>query len=174
MSATPGQGEERPRKRAPQRRAGTDDGRNPRRASAEPRRSDGGEESHAVDESANDEASPPTVLFVDDEQDLADVYALWLSSDYDVRTAYSGREALDELDGVDVVFLDRKMPGLSGSEVLAWMRERGVGCRVVMLSALTPDDGVDEDAYDAYLTKPVKEHDIREVLEAVLDDGTES
>ena len=32
----------------------------------------------------------PTVLVVDDERDLADLYAAWLADEYEVRTAYGG------------------------------------------------------------------------------------
>ncbi|TKX52052.1 response regulator, partial [Halorubrum sp. SS7] len=61
---------------------------------------------------------PPLVLVVEDEPDLADLYAAWLGDEYRVRTAYGGREALDQLDEtddeVDAILLDRRMPGLSG------------------------------------------------------------
>jgi CheY-like chemotaxis protein len=41
-----------------------------------------------------------------------------------VRTAYGGHEALEELsDDVDVILLDRRMPGLSGDEVLEEVRD---------------------------------------------------
>jgi len=59
------------------------------------------------------------VLIVDDEPDLADLYASWLPEQYAVVTAYDGRGALDALDGsVNVVLLDRRMPGMSGDEVV--------------------------------------------------------
>ena len=35
----------------------------------------------------------PTVLLVDDERDLADLYAAWLADEYEIRTAYGGEEA---------------------------------------------------------------------------------
>jgi len=52
-----------------------------------------------------------SVLVVDDERDVADVYALRLSDEFETRTAYSGGAALTPLDDdVDVVLLDRHMP----------------------------------------------------------------
>lgn len=52
----------------------------------------------------------PTVLIVEDEQALADLYADRLGEAYVVETAYDGREALEQLDeGIDVVLLDRRM-----------------------------------------------------------------
>ena len=59
------------------------------------------------------------VLVVDDESGLADLYAVWLGDDHEVETAYSGQGALEEVtDDTDIVFLDRRMPQMSGDEVL--------------------------------------------------------
>jgi DNA-binding response OmpR family regulator len=98
----------------------------------------------------------PLVLVVEDEPDLADLYATWLDDDYDVRVAYGGREALDALDdAVDVVLLDRRMPDLSGDEVLVALRERDIDCRVAMVTAVEPDFDIIEMGFDDYLVKPV-------------------
>jgi DNA-binding response OmpR family regulator len=98
----------------------------------------------------------PLVLVVEDEPDLADLYATWLDDEYDVRVAYGGREALDALDdAVDVVLLDRRMPDLSGDEVLVALRERDIDCRVAMVTAVEPDFDIIEMGFDDYLVKPV-------------------
>ncbi len=82
----------------------------------------------------------PLVLVVEDEPDLADLYATWLRGEYRVRVAYGGREALEKLDDeVEVVLLDRRMPDLSGDEALKEIRERGFDCRVAMVTAVEPD-----------------------------------
>ena len=100
--------------------------------------------------------APPLVLVVEDEPDLADLYATWLSSEYRVRTAYGGHEALDALDEeVAVVLLDRRMPGLSGDEVLTAVRDRGIDCRVAMVTAVEPDFDIIAMGFDDYLVKPV-------------------
>ena len=98
----------------------------------------------------------PTVLIVDDEQDLADLYAAWLSEEFDVRVAYDGESALDQLDEtVDVVLLDRRMPDLSGDTVLETIRDRMTGCRVAMVTAVEPDVDIVDLGFDDYLQKPV-------------------
>lgn len=102
-------------------------------------------------------------MFVDDEQDLADMYARLLEDSHEVLTAYSGREALKNIEGVDVVFLDRRMPGLSGDEVLDRILDRELDCRVVMLSAIEPEFE-QTFGFDYYLTKPVT----REVLNETI------
>jgi len=118
---------------------------------------------------------PPLVLVVEDEPDLADLYAAWLGDEYRVRTAYGGREALDELDEaddhVDAILLDRRMPGLSGDEVLTAVRERGIDCRVAMVTAVEPDFDILEMGFDDYLVKPVTSDTLRETVEGLLRRG---
>jgi len=111
-----------------------------------------------------------TVLIVDDESDVADVYALRLRDRYDTRTAYGGREALDAVDEtVDVVLLDRRMPVVHGDEVLETIRERELGCAVVMVTAVTPDLSVLELPFDDYLCKPVDRESLVEAGEKQLE-----
>ena len=110
-----------------------------------------------------------TVLVVDDEQDVADLYAMWLENRYRVRSAYEGEAALDVLDpAVDVVLLDRRMPGQSGDEVLEEIRERDIDCRVVMVTAVKPDFDIIEMGFDDYLVKPVSRDDLQETVEQML------
>lgn len=111
----------------------------------------------------------PVVLVVEDEPDLADLYAAWLDDDYEVRTAYGGHEALEALDDdVAVVLLDRRMPGLSGDEVLEAVRERGIDCRVGMVTAVEPDFDIVAMGFDDYLVKPVTRGALRETVEALV------
>jgi len=112
----------------------------------------------------------PVVLIVEDEPDVAETYNLWLASDYEVRMAHDGDEGLDELDEtVDVVLLDRMMPGLSGDEVLQQIRDRGFDCRVAMVTAVEPDFDILEMGFDAYLCKPIKSDQLYETVSNLLD-----
>jgi len=111
----------------------------------------------------------PTVLIVEDEQHLADLYTDYLADRYDVETAYSGEEGLAMLsDTIDVVLLDRRMPVISGNEVLAEIEERGHDCPVAMVTAVNPDFDIIEMGVDDYLVKPVTRDDLREVVERLL------
>ncbi|MUV60319.1 response regulator [Halobacterium sp. CBA1126] len=112
----------------------------------------------------------PVVLVVDDEANVAEAYALWLPDDYEVRTATNGERALEEADeDVDVVLLDRHMPDRSGDDVLERLRERGLDCRVAMVTAVDPDFDIAEMSFDTYLTKPVDQSEIRETVDQLLD-----
>jgi DNA-binding response OmpR family regulator len=112
----------------------------------------------------------PTVLVVDDEQQVADAYALRLQMEYDdVRKAYGGKEALETVDeSVDVVLLDRRMPDYSGGEVLEKMRERGLDCSVIMVTAVDPDFDIVDMPFDDYLCKPVEKEALFDAIEQQL------
>lgn len=115
------------------------------------------------------EEDRPTVLAVDDDEDLADTYAIWLDGEYDVRTTYDGESAIDAVDSdVDVVLLDRRMPDMSGGDVLDAIRERGYDVRVSMLTAVEPDEDILEMPFDEYLVKPVTRDDVIDTVENLL------
>jgi len=112
----------------------------------------------------------PVVLIVEDEPDVAETYRLWLQDNYEVRVAQDGDEGLEKLDeGVDVVLLDRMMPGLSGDEVLERIREEGLGCRVAMVTAVEPDFDILEMGFDAYLSKPTGSDQLKETVTNLLE-----
>jgi DNA-binding response OmpR family regulator len=109
------------------------------------------------------------VLVVEDEEELADVYSGWLREQYDVKTAYRGDEALDRFDDtVDVVLLDRRMPGRSGDEVLERIKESGHDCRVAMVTAINPELDIIDMEFDDYLVKPVTKDELLETVEGLL------
>jgi DNA-binding response OmpR family regulator len=110
----------------------------------------------------------PTVLVVDDERGLTDLYAAWLSDEYDVRTAYGGEEALGKLEGVDVVVLDRRMPELSGDDVLARIDDRELDPYVAMVTAVEPDFDIVAMGFDDYVVKPVSREQLIETVEGLL------
>ncbi|WP_459192660.1 HalX domain-containing protein [Halosimplex sp. J119] len=119
--------------------------------------------------SPNSNSEDVTVLVVDDERDIADLYSTWLEEEYDVRTAYGAEQALEEADeAVDVVFLDRQMPEMNGDEVLEALRERNLDCRVVMVTAVDPDFDIVDMPFDDYLTKPVMLDDLFGAVDRML------
>jgi len=111
----------------------------------------------------------PTVLVVDDEPDVADAYAAQVADEYDVDTAYSGEEALEKLSAdIDIVLLDRRMPGISGDDVLTRIREEGYACRVAMVTAVDPDFDIIEMPFDDYVIKPVSREDLFDTIQRLL------
>jgi len=100
------------------------------------------------------------VLVVDDERDFAELLAERLRTrGMDVRTAYSGHEALQaaRLSPPEVVVLDVTMPGMSGLETLKGLRAEKPAPEVILLTADSTLDtavaGMKGGARD-YLVKP--------------------
>jgi DNA-binding response OmpR family regulator len=121
-------------------------------------------------EQATSGTEPATVLVVDDEPDVADAYAAQLDEDFIVSTAYGGEEALDKIDAsVDIVLLDRRMPGTSGDEVLEKIRNRNLNTRVAMVTAVDPDFDIVAMPFDDYIIKPVSREELLETIERLLD-----
>lgn len=108
----------------------------------------------------------PTILVVDDEQGLADLYEAWLTQDFTTESVYHGRDAIERLaDDIDIVLLDRRMPGVSGDEVLEHIRDREFDCRVAFISGIEPNIDLLELPIDGYLTKPVEQDELRGLVE---------
>lgn len=108
----------------------------------------------------------PEILVVDDNEVIADTYAQFLADQYEVASVYSGSDALDAIGpSVDVVLLDRRMPGLSGDEVLARIGERALDCRVVMVTAVDRDIDIVDLPFDEYIVKPVGRAELVEIVE---------
>lgn len=110
----------------------------------------------------------PKVLVVDDESPLADAYADVLSDEYQTEVAYDGEEALEKIDNeFDAVLLDRRMPGLSGKEVLDEIRSMEVNCGIAMVTAVEPDFDIVEMGFDDYVVKPVRDKKLHETVENI-------
>lgn len=107
-----------------------------------------------------------TVLIVEDERELADLFEMWLSDEYDVRTTYTGMDALDAIDpSVDIVLLDRRLPDIPGDDVLGRIRERELECQVAMVTAVDPDIDLLKLAVDEYVVKPISRGDLVSLVE---------
>jgi DNA-binding response OmpR family regulator len=112
----------------------------------------------------------PTVLVVDDDRQLADLYAAWLRGEYDVRTAYGGEEAIEAMSGaVDVALVDRLMPRIPGDEVLERIRAADeYDCRVSIVTAVEPDFDIIGMGFDEYLVKPIRRREIEAVVGSLV------
>jgi len=123
-------------------------------------------------------AEPETeqvVLVADDNERVNTMHTAWLEADYTVWTASDGEEALRTLDtDVGVVVLDRRMPGLSGSEVLEWIRSQRYDIRVVVVTSEDVDLDLLDMAFDKYLTKPVRQDELRAVVADLFERQTYS
>lgn len=114
------------------------------------------------------------ILIADDEKNIRLTLDRCLEgAGYETDMALNGEEALFKLGGggYDLVLLDIKMPGLTGTEVLKEMRRRSDRTDVIMMTAY----GTVENAVEAmklgavdFVSKPFTPDDIRRIVADVL------
>jgi DNA-binding NtrC family response regulator len=101
------------------------------------------------------------LMLVDDEVPFVETMTKRLTKrDIEVRTAFSGKEALDALSkdqGVEVIILDVKMPGMDGIDTLREIKRLYPLVEVIMLTGHatveSAIEGMKLGAFD-YLMKP--------------------
>lgn len=108
------------------------------------------------------------VLLVDNEEDFRETLRLWLVKDrhWDVSEASTGEEALAKLNSsVDILVLDRRMPDLSGPEVVEQLSQRSFDGDIVVVSAFKPDQHLNTEMVADYLIKPIDRQEFLDTLE---------
>ncbi len=115
-----------------------------------------------------------SILLIDDDDSLRRVMEFSLTeAGHRVEAAGSGEEGLRLLEkgAFDAVISDITMPGMSGMEVLAKVRERDAAVPVVMITAYgTIESAVEamkQGAFD-YITKPFNRDELRLTLERAI------
>jgi PAS domain S-box-containing protein len=88
-----------------------------------------------------------TILLVDDDEILIDVIREILeTADYQVLTAFNGREALEIYEAwkgsIDLVMLDMIMPGMAGAETFAELKKINPDVPVIIVSGYSLRDEV--------------------------------
>lgn len=121
------------------------------------------------------------IAICDDEErfqlqlkDLID--ANYKSIDVLVDVFSDGRKLLERFDAVpyDVIFLDIEMPAIDGITLAKKLRERSEGVYIVFLTSHVEYalEGYEVNAL-RYLTKPIQENKLREVLKYVMEKNTQ-
>lgn len=108
----------------------------------------------------------PRILWADDEIDLLKPHLLFLrNKGYEVVTANNGRDALDMVlaEPFDLIILDENMPGLTGLETLALIKQRLPHVPVIMITKSEEENIMDQAVGSKiadYLIKPVNPNQI--------------
>ena len=115
------------------------------------------------------------ILWADDEIDMLKPQLFFLEKKgYEVITVTNGHDALDILDednAIDVVFLDESMPGLSGLDTLARIKNDSK-IPVVMITKNEAENIMEQaigSKIDDYLIKPVNPNQILLTLKKLID-----
>jgi phosphoserine phosphatase RsbU/P len=117
------------------------------------------------------EPAVATALVADDDESLQGLLGRYLEAEgLTVSTARTGREAIARIREAppDLVFLDVEMPGKTGLDVLAAMREQRLDAAVIITTAYGSEEIVAEAlrrGADDYLSKPFDHSDVQTVLD---------
>jgi CheY-like chemotaxis protein len=117
------------------------------------------------------------ILWADDEIELLKPHILFLEAKgYTVDAVNNGSEAVEksESNTYDIIFLDENMPGISGLEALARIKEAKPYVPVVMITK-SEEEHIMEEAIGSkiadYLIKPVNPNQILLSIKKNLDQG---
>lgn len=114
------------------------------------------------------------ILIVEDDADLIELLEYRLGQEgYDTMGFLSTKNvkrALSE-ESVDLILMDRNLPGIEGSEFIAMMREKGMDVPVIYLSAKNSKENVIDGfrrGADDYVTKPFEMTELLLRIQAIL------
>ena len=115
------------------------------------------------------------ILWADDEIDLLKPHILFLTEKgYHVTPVNSGADALDKVENerFDLVFLDEMMPGMTGLETLAVIKQQKPNLPVVMITK-SEEEHIMEGAIGSkiadYIIKPLNRNQVLMSVKKILD-----
>jgi CheY-like chemotaxis protein len=117
------------------------------------------------------------VLVVDDSVDTARMMKVLLRYEgHEVRTAHDGHEALTAARDFlpEVVLLDLRMPGLSGRDVAAALRQDGELSRALIVAISGCDEDGPPPGFDHLMVKPVNHDALRKLLTRDADESRDA
>jgi len=112
------------------------------------------------------------IVVVEDEEDILDLIEFTLS-DYKVFTFTStnGVKALLDKEEIDLIIMDRNLPGMEGSVFIQTLRDKGYNQPVIYLTAKDKEEDVLEGferGADDYITKPFNLEELKARVKAVI------
>ncbi len=114
------------------------------------------------------------ILIVEDEKDILELMEYHLSKEGFETIGFLNTkhvaEALEE-EKVDLILMDRNLPGVEGSEFIASLRRNGMNTPVIFVSAKNEESDVEEGferGGDDYITKPFSMKELTLRVKAVL------
>ena len=111
------------------------------------------------------------IVVIDDEEDMLDLLEYNLTkAGYEVL-GFLNTSKIEQLlneENVDLLIVDRNLPGIEGSEFIKNLRLRGYNNSVIFLSAKTSMDEGFEAGGDDYITKPFEMDNLLARIKAIL------
>jgi len=115
-----------------------------------------------------------TIVIVEDEEDLLELIEYNLSKDGFEVIGFLNTKTVEQIleeEEVDLLIMDRNLPGVEGSEFVSHLRSKGILVPVIYLSAKSSEIEIEEGfnrGCDDYLTKPFNMKELILRIKAVL------
>jgi DNA-binding response OmpR family regulator len=114
------------------------------------------------------------ILIVEDEVDILELIEFNLSREGYETIGFLNTKRVTKIleeEAVDLILMDRNLPGAEGSEFVASLRQRGIQTPVIFISAKDKDSDIEEGferGGDDYLTKPFSMKELALRVKAIL------
>jgi DNA-binding response OmpR family regulator len=114
------------------------------------------------------------IVIVEDEEDILELIEYNLEKEGFDTIGFTSTKNVAQLleeESVDLLIMDRNLPGVEGSEFVAQMRDIGVETPVIYLSAKNKESDIEEGferGGDDYITKPFNMKELILRIKAVL------
>ena len=118
--------------------------------------------------------SKALIVIVEDEEDILELLEYNLQKEGYETIGYLNTQNIPQLleeEPVDLLLMDRNLPGVEGSEFVAELRKKGVQTPVIYLSAKNKESDIEEGferGADDYITKPFSPKEVAMRIKAVL------
>ena len=114
------------------------------------------------------------IVIVEDEEDILELIEYNLSKEGFETIGFLSTKNVEQVlseEEVDLLIMDRNLPGAEGSEFVAALREKGIQVPVIFLTAKNKESDIEEgflSGGDDYMTKPFKTKELLLRVRAIL------
>ncbi len=114
------------------------------------------------------------IVIVEDQEDILELIEYSLNKEGFETIGFLNTKNVKELleeEKVDLIIMDRNLPGVEGSEFIATLRKNGVTTPVIYLSAKNSEQNIEEgflSGGDDYITKPFNMKELVLRIKAIL------
>lgn len=114
------------------------------------------------------------IVIVEDEEDILELIEYNLEKEGFETIGFLNTKSVEQIleeERVDLLIMDRNLPGVEGSEFVASIRKKGIEVPVIYLSAKNRDSDIEEGFIrggDDYITKPFNMKELLLRIKALL------
>jgi len=118
--------------------------------------------------------SKANIVIVEDEEDILELLEYNLQKEGYETIGFLNTKGVAQLleeEQIDLLLMDRNLPGVEGSEFVSELRRQGVQTPVIYLSAKNKESDIEEGfdrGADDYITKPFSPKEVTMRIKAVL------